>query len=139
MNVDRLINVIRKLFKKQTFKRVKRPNAMIVVENLKKRIFRYIPEKYIPSNSFEQEYEGKWLHILGLDMEGKFWPIERPKPAEGRMPTDLYMAKHCADEVEEVYGLSMSFTEKIKIGVLVGLCFGILIVIFMMAAAAGGG
>lgn len=119
-------------------KRRKKPNSMIVVEKTKKRIFRYVPEKYIPTNSFEKDYKGRWLHILGLDLDSKFWPIEGLKAVEGRMPTDLFMAKHCAEEVNEVYGLSMSTTEKIKIGILVGLCFGILVVLFLIAAASGG-
>jgi len=115
------------------------PNAMIVVEKTKKRIFRHIPERYLPSDSFVKQYKkGDWLHILGLDKQGKFWAI-MPNPAEAnRMPGDLYMAKNCADEVEECYGLSTPTVEKIKWGIFIGLIIAILIVVFLMTASAGG-
>ncbi len=116
----------------------KTPNSMIIVETTKKRIFRYVPEKYIPSISFVKLYKGEWLHILGLGRDGKFWPIERVAAVEGRMPTDLYMAKNCAEEVNDVYGLSLPTIEKVKLGVFVGLCVAILIVIFLMVFGAGG-
>ncbi|MBA7613516.1 hypothetical protein ES703_20767 [subsurface metagenome] len=118
--------------------RRKLPNAMIVVERTKKRVFRYVPVKYIPSNSFVKLYGGAWMHILGLSKDGKFWPIERAEAIEGRMPTDLYMAKNCADEVNDVYGMSLPTIEKIKISVFVGLCVAILVVIFLMVFGAGG-
>lgn len=137
----------------------KRPNAMVIVERTKKRIFRYVPERYIPSNSFGKDYQDNRsnflvgvirnfilgapkqdgrLHILGLDLTSKFWALENPAVVDKEAPTDFYVAKHCADEVEEVYGLSMPMSEKIKIGILVGLCIGILIVIFLIAMASGG-
>lgn len=111
-------------------------NAMIVVERTKKRVFRYVPPKKIPFDSFEKEYGGRWLHILGLDLEGKLWPIERVEAVEGHMPTDLYMAVHCAAEVEEVFGMSIPLSKIIKIGLLVALCFGILVVGFLIATTA---
>lgn len=114
------------------------PNSMIIVETTRKRIFRYVPEKYIPSNSFVKLFKGEWLHILGLARDGKFWPIERVAAVEGRMPTDLFMAKNCAEEVNDVYGLSLPTIEKVKLGVFVGLCVAILIVIFLMVFGAGG-
>lgn len=120
-------------------RRRQRPNAMIIVENRKMRIFRYVNPKHIPSNSFEKDYKGHWMHLLGLDTGGHFWPIESLSPKEKRMPTDLFMAKNCAEEVNEVFGMSMSTSTKIGIGLLVFLCFGILIVIFLMVTAAGGG
>lgn len=129
------------MFNKRHGKRTKQSkesNAMIVVERTKKRIFRYVPKRLIPSLSFEKKYKGNWIHILGCNLQGQLLTIERPKVVMGRMPTDLYMAKHCADEVEEVYGLSMPLSEKIKIGILVGLCVAILIVIFLIASASGG-
>lgn len=112
-------------------------NAMIVVENTKTRIFRHVPEKHIPKTSFLKDYGGLWLHVLGLTA-GEFWPILRPAPQDGRTPTDLYVAKHCANEVNEVYGMSMPLSQKIAIGLLVGLCFGILIVLFLIVSASGG-
>jgi len=114
------------------------PNAVIVVERTKKRIFRRVNPKYIPVSSFEKRFNGSRLHILGLDLKGELWPIEPPLPKDGRFPVDLFMAVHCADEVNEVYGLSMPMSEKIKLGILAGLCFGILIVIFLIAASSGG-
>jgi len=114
------------------------PNAMIVVEKTKKRIFRRVPERYLPSDSFVKQYEKKWLHVLGLDKQGNFWAI-MPNPAEAnRMPGDLYMAKNCADEVEDCYGLSIPIVEKVKWGIFIGLIIAILIVIFLLAVASGG-
>lgn len=114
------------------------PNAMIVVESTKKRIFRYVPPQYIPSSSFEKLHDKKWLHVLGLDSKGQFWPIECSGATEGRMPTDLYMAIHCADEVEEVYGISMPTLNKIQIGIIVGCIIASLIVLFLIVASFGG-
>ncbi len=128
------------VYKPIPFRRVKKkaPNAMIIVERTRKRIFRYVSEKCIPSDSFEKDFKGKWIHVLGCDLMGKLWPLEMPPVVEGRMPTDLFMAKHCAEEVNEVYGLSNPLTEKIKLGILVGLCIAILIVIFLIATSQGG-
>lgn len=117
--------------------RKRQSNAMIVVERLKARVFGHVPKNKIPADSFEKEYHGRWYHILGCDLEGQLWPIKLLPAQEGRLPTDLFVAKHCAEAVREVYGLGMSTTEKIKIGVLVALCVGILIVIFMIAAQGG--
>lgn len=119
-------------------KKRKKPNAMIVVEATKKRLFRYVPEYRIPSNSFDKKFNGGYLHVLGCTLKGQLWPIEPRAAKEGKMPTDLYMAKNCANEVEECYGLSMPTSEKIKLGILVGLCVAILVVIFLIAAASGG-
>lgn len=140
-------------------------NAMIVVERKRKRIFCNVPREKLPANSFERNYYGEWIHVLGLDLSGKLWPIgiEEAKPVKdesetsgsedtgneskskkdnhsnGRnhLPTDLYMAKHCATEVEEVYGISMPLTEKIKLGIFVGLCILITVVIFLIVSASG--
>lgn len=117
----------------------KDPNAMIVVERTKQRVFRHVPRKHIPKNSFVKDYRGEWMHLLGLDEKGNLWPLVRPEPNEGRMPTDLYMAKHCANEVNEVYGMSMPMSHKIAIGLLVLFGFGILIVLFLIVTAATGG
>jgi len=112
-------------------------NAMVVIEKTKERDFQHVLDDKIPSDSFEQDYKGKWLHILGLDLNNEYWTLEPISPEEGSMPTDLFMAKHCADEVNEVYGNGMPTSEKIKLGILVGLCVGILIVIFLIAASSG--
>ncbi len=114
------------------------PNAMLVVERLKKRMFRYVRPEFIPRDSFEKEYKGKWFHILGVDLKGQFWPIDSPDAVEGRMPTDLFMAQNCAEEVNEVYGISSTTLQKIGIGILVAFGIGILIVIFLMVETAGG-
>jgi len=114
------------------------PNAMIIIEKSKTRVFRYVRPKFIPSDSFSKNYDGQWLHILGLDLEGKLWSIVRGSAVEGRMPTDLFMANNCAAEVNDVFGMSIPTIEKIKIGVLVGLCIAIIVVIFLLAAASGG-
>ncbi|MDD5511753.1 MAG: hypothetical protein PHI12_13220 [Dehalococcoidales bacterium] len=115
-------------------------NAMIVVERTKKRIFRKIPEKLIPVDSFKQNYEGRWLHILGLDLKKKFWTIAAHiSMEEGKSPLDLWIAKHCAEEVRETYGLSSSWGQKIKLGVFVGLIIGIIIVTFFIVTASSGG
>lgn len=126
--------------------RKKESNAMIVVERVKKRYFRNLKTHYIPHDSFEKEYEGQWLHIVGLDTvyeDGKakleFWTIKPRKHAQGKSPTDAFIALNCADEVAEYYGLSMPTMQKIKIGILVGLCIGILITIFLIIPMAGGG
>lgn len=120
MNIKNIFNNPRKLHKI--------PNSMIIVENTKTRVFRYIPKKNIPFDSFEQKFDGSWLHILGCDLQGKLWPIDRENVDDQEItPTDVYVAKNCAEEVNEVYGLSMSMTNKIKLGIFVGLC--ILIVI----------
>ena len=96
-------------------------NAMIIVESTKKRIFRHVPKRVIPKDSFEREYNGQHIHILGLDLLGKLWPITvPPKIVKNELPTDLFQAKHCAPEVDAVYGLSSSTIQKIKIGILVG-------------------
>ena len=108
---------------------------MIVVERTKTRHFSYVPKEKIPSNSFLKRYNGAWFHILGLDLTGKYWPIKRTVAVAGRLPTDLYMAKHCTEEVNVVYGLSIPAAEKIKIGIFVGLCIAILIVIFLLAGS----
>lgn len=114
------------------------PNAMLIVEKSRKRCLRYIKPKKIPFASFDRDYYGQWLHVLGVTLKGQLWPIGTPDRIEGRMPTDLYMAVNCADEVEETYGLSMPLSEKIKWGIFIGLICGNFILIFLLAASAGG-
>ena len=134
MQILKFINKLRQ--KKNKYSR-KPPNAMIIVEATKKRIFRNIPKPYLPKGSFEREYNGQHLHILGLDLGGNFWPITvPPKIVKNELPTDLFQAKHCALEIEEVYGLGSSTIQKIKIGILVGLCIAIVFVIFLMFGSA---
>lgn len=116
----------------------KKPSAMIIVERTRKRVLRNIRHKLIPAGSFEKDYNGKRVHILGCDKAGKLWAISIPPVLSGRSPVDLYMAVHCADEVNEVYGLSMPMSEKIKLGIFAGLCIAILIVIFLIVASTGG-
>jgi hypothetical protein len=47
------------------------------------------------------------------------------------------MAEHCANEVQNVYGISMPWSEKLKLGVLVLLIVMISIFIFLIAASSG--
>ncbi len=110
---------------------------MIISERRKLRMFRYVKPGFIPSDSFERKYKNQWLHILRLDMNNKFHALERPLFEKDNTPIDLFMAIHCADEVEEVYGLSMPMSEKIKLGIFVVLCIAILIVIFLIASTTG--
>jgi hypothetical protein len=120
------------------FSKNNKANAMIVVESTKKRILRHIPDKYIPRDSFPRDYGNLRLHILGLNLNGKFWTItSHADMIENESPTDLFMAKHCATEVEEVYGLSMPTSEKIKLGLFVLIIIAIVIVIFMIASTSG--
>jgi hypothetical protein len=116
-------------------------NAMIIVEKTHKRVFRNIPRSKIPGDSFLQKYGNKWIHVLGLDIKNQFWAIDKDDVIGNKdiKPADVFMAKNCAEEVREVYGLSMPMMQKIKIGILIGLSFGILIVLFLIVTAASGG
>jgi hypothetical protein len=115
-------------------------NAMIVEEKTHKRIMRTVEDKNIPGNSFLKKYNGKMIHILGLKPDGNYWTIDAHNVmVAGQSPLDLWIAKHCAEEVRETFGISSGTWQKIKIGVFVGLIIGILIVTFMMVTAASGG
>ena len=118
----------------------KNANAMVIDEKTKKRTFRHLEGADIPSDSFEKEYKGKIFHILGKDLDGKYWPIDIPREmTSGEAPVDLYVAKHCAEEVEEVFGLSTSTMQRIKIGVFVVLIIMIVIFTFLVVTASSGG
>lgn len=133
------LDLNKKQKKKKLAKIHAHPNCMIFVEKTHTRIFRYVAKKFIPSGAAIRDYLDMPLYFLGLDLKGEFWFLDVPrKIEEGETPTDLYMAKHCALEVEEVYGLSMGTMEKIKLGILVGLCIAVLIVIFLIVSSAGG-
>lgn len=111
---------------------------MIIVEATKKRILRYVPERLIPKASFARYYKNYFIHVLGLDLSGELWPIKSPdKLTENESPIDLFMAKHCAAEVEEVYGLSIPTSEKIKLGIFCVICVAIIVVVFMIAMSGG--
>lgn len=111
---------------------------MIIVERTLLRVFRCVPERLIPFESYAQNYGGKWLHILGCDLNGKLWPIDKDNVDNTNItPTDVYVAKNCAEEVNEVYGLSMSLSQKIKLGIFIGICILILVVIFFLVSATG--
>jgi hypothetical protein len=115
-------------------------NAMIVDETTHKRLMRKVEDKDIPKDSFLKIFKGKKIHILGLNLEGKYWTIKaHAVMVAGQSPLDLFIAKHCAEEVRETFGISSATLQKIKIGVFVCLIFGILIVTFMMVTAASGG
>lgn len=116
------------------------PNAMVVDEKTKQRIFAYVPPEDIPFDSFEKKYtgfhrkyNGLYLHQLRLDRECNYTQLPRMKAEEGRSPIDLYTNKHCADEVEETYGLSMPTTEKIKWGIFITLIIAIIVTVFLIA------
>lgn len=129
-----------KRFKRKINGYHKNPNCMIIDERTHTRMFRYVENKYIPVGAGMRDYLNKSLYFLGLDLNHKFWLIDVPrKIIEGETPTDLFIAKHCATEVEEVYGLSMPTLQKVKLGIFVGLCIALLIVIFLIVAASGGG
>lgn len=118
------------------------PNVMVVNRLKKNRTFLNIPERLIPDNSFVQKYDNEWMHLLILDkVDGKiqFSIIDKENVDDKEIsPTDVYVAKNCADEVREVYGISMTTTEKIKWGIFIGLCVGCLILIFFLVFGAGG-
>lgn len=119
-------------------KRLRRTaNACIVDEKTKKRIFRDIPEEFIPANSFEKEYNGTWKHFLGYSLEHELWPLDEgvPEPEENMMPTDMFMALNCAAEVNEFYGQTLPAMAKLKIGIFVGCLIGISIVLFLLVAS----
>jgi hypothetical protein len=117
----------------------KKPNAMLIVERTKKRIFRYIDPRRIPVDSFEKNYGRQDLHVLGVDPKGRLWTIRPPAVASGRSPTDLFMAVNCADEVNEVYGMSMPFAHKIGLGVIVGFGIASLFIFFLIVMSSSGG
>lgn len=111
-------------------------NSQIVVERTRKRIFRHVPERMIPFASIPRESHFGKIHTLGLNLKGQFWPILQPaETIDGDLPPDFYIAKNCAQEVEEVFGLSIPMLEKIKIGVFVGLCIAIVLIIFLIVAS----
>lgn len=115
-------------------------NAMIIDEKKKKRIFRHLEDNEIPQDSFEKKYKGEIYHFLGKDLEEKYWVIDTmPEMVIGQAPIDLYIAKHCAEEVAEVFGLSASWRERIKIGVFVVLIILIVIFTFLTVTASSGG
>jgi hypothetical protein len=115
-------------------------NALIVVEKWHKAILRRIPTKLIPQDSFEKDYQGHQVHILGLNLQKKLWTITpHPTLVLNQSPLDLWIAKNCAEEVRETYGISSTTWQKIKVGVFVGLIIGIIIVTFMIVTASTGG
>ncbi len=113
-------------------------NAMIVVERTKKRILRTIPERFIPTDSFLQDKGKLNLHILGLNKRGKFWAIKRPIAEIDKLPTDCAMATSYGPEIRAILGMKTPLTEKIKLGIFVGLIAMIIIVLFLIITAIGG-
>jgi hypothetical protein len=115
------------------------PNCIVVDEKTRKRTREYVPADDIPADSVPWDYRNGRVHILARDLKGKYWPI-RPADTikENETPVDLFMAEHCAAEVTQVYGISMPWSEKIKVGVLVLLIVILVIFIFLIAASAGG-
>ena len=113
-----------------------KPNVMLVVERTRKRVLRHIPIRYIPRDSCPRDYGNLRLHVLGLDLAGKLWSIfPYRKMIENETPTDLFMAKHCAAEVQQVYGIDTPWSEKIKLGIFAGLIIVILIFTFLISAS----
>lgn len=157
-----MLDIIKSFITHQKIKRRKViPNAMIFVEKTKLRVFRRIRPCFIPDDSYPRDYGGMELHVLKLKretllgdfvddgVEGRkqfqlnkqaFTPLFAPRVdgESNQSPTDLYIALHCAEEVDEVYGMSLPLTEKIKLGIFVGLIIAILIVIFLIVSASGG-
>ncbi len=103
--------------------------------------YRQLDKSLIPEDSTERKLKGKTpVHILGLDKEVKLWAIEPEntvKPNDS--PQDLFLALQYEREVDEVYGLSDSLGEKIKLGIFFALCFFLLIILFLIATVAMGG
>lgn len=103
--------------------------------------YRQLDKSLIPEDSTERKLKGKKpVHILNLDKEGKLWAIEPEntvKPNDS--PQDLFLALQYEREVDEVYGLSESLGEKIKLGIFFVLCFFLLIILFLIATVAMGG
>jgi hypothetical protein len=115
-------------------------NTMIIDEKTKKRQKRFIEPDKIPAESFAKKYFGKWIHTLGRDLKGNLWAIGLPAAlVENQAPIDLYIAKHCAEEVAETYGFSSSTWHKIKVGFFVTLIIAIVVVTFFVVTAASGG
>jgi hypothetical protein len=115
-----------------------KPNAMIADLKSKKRIFRCIPENEIPESSFEIKYDNLWMHLL-IKEDDKYRPIDKENVADKTItPTDIYVAKNCAEEVREVYGISMPLTEKIKWGIFIGICAIDAILVFFIIAMSSG-
>jgi len=116
----------------------KKPNAMIVDTKDKKRIFRHIEDTSIPGDSFEKKYDGLWMHLLILE-DGKYRPIDEDDVDDKDItPTDVYVAKNCAEEVREVYGISMPLTERIKWGIFIGICVIDAVLVFLLIGMSSG-
>lgn len=109
-------------------------NCMVIDNMTRKRRFSTITADKIPSDSFEKDYYGKRLHLLGLTRDGNYYTIRPRKNEEGKTPTDLWVALHCALEVQDVYGLSSPLTEKIKLGVFVAIIIVIVSLTFLIVA-----
>lgn len=101
---------------------------------------REINRNLIPSDSVERKYKGEPVHLLTLDTEGKLHAVE-PLNEIGinDSPQDLFMALQFESEVNEVYGMSESLLEKIKLGIFFALCFFLLIILFFISVIAMGG
>lgn len=114
--------------------------CFIFVEKTRTMVRRMLSTEHIPDGYIERNYKGNPCCVLGLDKENKFWLIEAQNKVEvNESPQDLFIALQCEKEVNETYGLSDSALEKVKIGILVGLCFAELIVLFLIFGAAAGG
>ena len=116
-------------------------NAMIIDDKTKRRYFRHVDSKYIPEDSFEKDYpKCDAIHILGRKPDGTLWTI-MPHLCliDNESPVDFFIAKHCAEEVNETYGLSISTWHKIGIGVFIVLIISIIVVIFLIVQSSSGG
>lgn len=86
-----------------------------------------------PHDSRLRKYKGLPLHILNVNEQGDYTPIAIPADIKpGRSPKDLWGALNCEKEVNEIYGMSDSTTEKIKLGVFVALTIVLVVVIFFI-------
>ena len=93
----------------------------------------YLLISKVPDYCYEVKQDGEPTYLVGLDGDG-FYPIEIPEiMAEGCSTLDLYEAKHCRDEVKEVYGFPASTMGKIKLGMFIVIMVVLIIIIFMMA------
>lgn len=101
--------------------------------------FRNIARNLIPGSIRERELNGQPFFMLTLT-DGKLWGPEPDNDVkEGDTPLDLYLALDYEQEVDTVYGLDTSPLEKVKIGILVALCFILIVVFFLIAMTAMGG
>lgn len=114
--------------------------CIIVEEKTSTWDYHNIRRNLIPEGATEREYKGQDFFLLGLTPEGQLWSIEPPRDVkDGEDPLSLYLFLDYEEEVDELIGMDRSILEKIKIGILVGLSVGVLIIFFLVIMTALGG